>query len=60
MSADPISDVLITVLDEVRSGLVPIFDVFRDERVAIGSALAILVVALGFGVSFWLVHWPPW
>ena len=57
---DVVFDTRAAFLSQVRLQLVPIFELFRDERVAIGCALALLATALGFGAWFRLVHWQPW
>lgn len=47
-------------LSWVRDSLVPIFDLFRDERVAIGLSLLLLVIAAASALWFWLHHIAPW
>jgi hypothetical protein len=53
-------DALGIFLTDVRLALEPFFQLFRDERVAIGLAMLLLVAALGLGAWFWLVSWLPW
>ena len=44
----------------VRESLVPVFELFRDERVAIGLSLALFVIAVASALWFWLHHIAPW
>ena len=57
---DEIVNALGVLLDEVRLALEPFFNLFRDERVAIGLAVLLLAAAVGFGIWFILVSWTPW
>ena len=48
------------VLYGVRDSLVPVFEFFRDERVAIGLSLLLLVIAAASALWFWFHHIAPW
>lgn len=58
--ADEFIDKLGAILGEIRLGLEPFFNLFRDERVAIALALVLLAMAILLGIWFWLVNWRPW
>jgi hypothetical protein len=47
-------------LSWVRDSLVPAFEFFRDERVAIGLSLLLLAVAALSALWFWVRHIRPW
>lgn len=59
-AADGIFGTLGVFLDAVRLGLEPVFNLFRDERVAIALALLLIVAAVVLGMQFCLVNWLPW
>lgn len=47
-------------LSGVQEALEPFFDLFRDERVAIGLAMGLLAVAVGFALWFRFGPWRSW
>lgn len=50
----------LALLSAARDGLVPIFELFRDERVAIALAILLIIVATGSATWFWFRHVGPW
>lgn len=51
---------ILALLSAVREYLVPLFELFRDERVAIALAIALIVIATCSALWFWLRHMLPW
>jgi ABC-type transporter Mla subunit MlaD len=47
-------------LATVRDSLIPIFELFRDERVAIALAIALIATAILSALWFWLRDMWPW
>lgn len=47
-------------LSVVRDSLVPFFDLFRDERVALGLAIGLILLAVFLALGFWLTGVLPW
>jgi hypothetical protein len=51
---------ILALLSAARDGLVPIFELFRDERVAIALAILLIILATGSATWFWFRHMRPW